>query len=172
MFYQMGYMGNLTILSKFKKPNLPPMWNGLFTLIFKSFSDRIIGSDSESKLFYNILYGLYYEINLDYGSILWAQLVQSTVSSTRHSEISCTRFWSLIVQRAITHFNIPMIEGFIIPAILILHTSNFLIVDPKKFTFIGSIPEVMLNYAPADNTMINEYRSSLAFGSRPLSPET
>lgn len=60
MFYQMGYVGNLTILSKFKKPNLPPLWNGLFTLIFKSFSERVTGSDSASKLFFTILYSLYH----------------------------------------------------------------------------------------------------------------
>ncbi|CAI9268348.1 unnamed protein product [Lactuca saligna] len=31
MFYKMGYVGNLAILSKFKKPNLPPMQ--IFALI-------------------------------------------------------------------------------------------------------------------------------------------
>lgn len=36
MFYKMGYLDNLVVLSKFKKPNLPPMWNGLFTLILKA----------------------------------------------------------------------------------------------------------------------------------------
>ncbi|CAI9299731.1 unnamed protein product [Lactuca saligna] len=40
MFYQMRYKDYLIILLKFKKPNLPPMWNGFFTLIFKSFSER------------------------------------------------------------------------------------------------------------------------------------
>lgn len=32
MFYQMGYNGELTLLSKFKKSNISPVWNGLFTL--------------------------------------------------------------------------------------------------------------------------------------------
>ncbi|CAI9266356.1 unnamed protein product [Lactuca saligna] len=39
MFYLMGYLENLSLVSKFKKPNLPPMWNGLFTPLFKSFSE-------------------------------------------------------------------------------------------------------------------------------------
>lgn len=33
-FYNMGYKEYLAIISKFKKPNLPLMWNGLFTLNF------------------------------------------------------------------------------------------------------------------------------------------
>lgn len=39
MFYQMGYKETLTTVSKFRKPNLPPQWNGFFTLLFKSFSE-------------------------------------------------------------------------------------------------------------------------------------
>ncbi|CAI9268636.1 unnamed protein product [Lactuca saligna] len=55
MFYQMSYLENLVILSKFKKPNLPPMWNRIFTLIFRSFPERVTGSNSSSKLFLIIL---------------------------------------------------------------------------------------------------------------------
>ncbi|CAI9277151.1 unnamed protein product [Lactuca saligna] len=35
MFYQMGFIGDISLLSKFRKSSLPPMWNGLFTLLFK-----------------------------------------------------------------------------------------------------------------------------------------
>lgn len=70
MFYQMGYLENFTLLSMFRKPNLPPMRNELFTLLFKSFSKRVTGSNSANKLFCTIIYGLYTGINLDYGSIL------------------------------------------------------------------------------------------------------
>ena len=106
MFYQMGYINYLAVVSNFKKPNLPLMWNGLFTLIFKRFLERVTGSDSESKLFLTILYGVYSGINLDYGSVLWAQLVQITLSTMRHTEISCARFWAIIVrgQSIITKF--------------------------------------------------------------------
>ncbi|CAI9264710.1 unnamed protein product [Lactuca saligna] len=59
MFFQKGYLENLAILSKFKKPNLPPMWNGIFNLIFKSFSERVTGFDSANKLFLAILYRIF-----------------------------------------------------------------------------------------------------------------
>ncbi|CAI9294136.1 unnamed protein product [Lactuca saligna] len=51
MFFQMGCLDNLTILSKFKKPNLLLMWNGLFTLLFKSFSKLVTSSESASNIF-------------------------------------------------------------------------------------------------------------------------
>ncbi|CAI9284266.1 unnamed protein product [Lactuca saligna] len=111
MFYHTGYGNYLAIVSKFNKPNLPPMWNGLFTLIFKSFLEKVMGLDSASKLFLTILYGIYFGINLDYESVLSAQLVQSTIYVTWHSEISCACFWSIIVQRALDRHNIPVIKG-------------------------------------------------------------
>ncbi|CAI9281062.1 unnamed protein product [Lactuca saligna] len=84
MFYQ------IERYTKFKKPNLSPMWNGLFTLLFKSFSERVTGSDS----------------------------------------------------RAITHLNVPVVTGIIIAAIPIFHTLKFIVSDPTKFDFIGSVPKV------------------------------
>lgn len=59
VFYQMGYLESFTLLSKFKNPNLPPMWSGLFTLLFKSLYERVTRSDSANKLFCTLIYGLY-----------------------------------------------------------------------------------------------------------------
>ena len=67
MFYQMGYNGDISLLSKFRKPFLPLLWNGLFTLLFKSLSGRIYGSNSASKLFYTLIYGLYHASILTMG---------------------------------------------------------------------------------------------------------
>lgn len=101
MFFQTGYKETLSSISKFRKPNLPPQWNRFFTLLFKGFSERVTGSDCASKLFMAILYGLYTGSNIDYGCILWAKVIQSTLSTTHHSEISCACFWTLIVHRFI-----------------------------------------------------------------------
>lgn len=81
MLYQMGYTDDI---SKFRK-SLPPMWNGLFTILFKSLSERVTGSDSASKHFYTLIYGLYHGINLDYGSVIQNQFIQGTTSSTQHT---------------------------------------------------------------------------------------
>lgn len=55
MFYDMGYTDILTTVTKFKKLCLPPQWNGLFTLLFKGFVERVVGSDGASKSFMTIL---------------------------------------------------------------------------------------------------------------------
>ncbi|CAI9273803.1 unnamed protein product [Lactuca saligna] len=49
MFYQIGYLENLSLLLKFKKPNLPPMWNGFFTLLFKSFLEIECSSETRGE---------------------------------------------------------------------------------------------------------------------------
>ena len=107
MFYDMGYKQIIPSISKFKKPNLPPQWNGLFTLLFKPFFERVTGSDYASKLFMNLMYGLYDGINLNYGTVLWAQLVQSTHSTTRHSEISYARFWTIVFKEQLKNTKTP-----------------------------------------------------------------
>ena len=120
---------------------------------FKSFSERVAGSDNTSKLFYTLLYGLYYGINLDYGLILWSQLIQITVSISHNTEISCARFWSIIVKRALVHFKDPAMDDFVVVAISILQTSTFMMSEPSKFSFVGSILEAMLMKVPSDNAI-------------------
>ena len=106
----MGYKEALAAVSKFKKPNLPPTWNALFTILFKAFFGRVTDNDCARKLFMSLMYGLYTGKNVDYGSILWAQLIQSTHSVTRHSEISCARFLSIIVNKALQQLKIPVMS--------------------------------------------------------------
>lgn len=87
-------------------------------------------------------------MNLDFGYILWTQLIQCMVSSTRHTNISCARFWSIIVKRVLDHYKVPLMEDTVIVVILILQTSSFMLSDPTKFNFIGSILGVMLERVP------------------------
>ncbi|CAI9282209.1 unnamed protein product [Lactuca saligna] len=82
MFYQMGYTGDIALLSKFSKPFLPPIFNGLFTLLFKSFFEQVAGSDNASMLLYTLIYGLYHGVVLDFGAILWIHLIQSSASAS------------------------------------------------------------------------------------------
>ncbi|CAI9296894.1 unnamed protein product [Lactuca saligna] len=45
MFFHIGYTGDISLLSKFRKLFLLSIWNGLFTLLFKSLSERVTGSN-------------------------------------------------------------------------------------------------------------------------------
>ncbi|CAI9288706.1 unnamed protein product [Lactuca saligna] len=133
MFYQMGYKETLTAVSKFRKPNLPPQWNDLFTLLFKGFSKMVTGSEYASKLFMAILNGLYIGSNIDYSFVLWAQLVQSTLSTTCHSEISCTRFSTLIVHHSIDRLKISLMQDTLMASISTFHTIGIIISDSSSF---------------------------------------
>lgn len=121
---------------------------GSLLVFSKNNSERNTGSGSTSKLFLRILYGLYSGMNLDYGSILWTQLVQSTLSVTRNTEISFFFFWAIIVQRAINRHHVHVTGGSTIAPIPMPHTSNIIVSDSSLFVFIGSIPDVMLRNVP------------------------
>ena len=118
-----------------------------------------------------IMYGVYSGVNLDYGTVLWAQLVHSTLSSTRHNEISCARFWTIFVQRTIDRLRIPEIEGPSMANIQVFHTTNIIFSDTSQFTFIESILEMMLRNVPAASEVIRAYCSLSAFDPRPMTSE-
>lgn len=160
----MGYIGDISLVLKFKWPFLSPMWNRLFTLPFKSFSERVVGSNNASKLFYTIIYGLYHGINLDYGLILCTKLIQSTASTTRNIENLCAQFWSLIVKQYLNHYMVQLMTDSFLAAISILQTSTFMMSDPNKFNLVGSIPEAMLGKVPSDNAIVNEYHKQPSSG--------
>ncbi|CAI9271900.1 unnamed protein product [Lactuca saligna] len=97
MFYQMGYTGDISLLLKFKKSFLPPIWNSLFTILFKSLSERVAGSNSASNMFYNLLFGLFNGVNLDFGFVIWAQLLQSIIrplDTQKFRVLVSSRSWS------------------------------------------------------------------------------
>lgn len=133
------------------------MWNGLFTLLFKSFTERVIASDSASRLFCTIIYGLFSGVNLDYGTIHWSKLIQSILSTSKHSKTSCARIWSFNVKHAIDCLQIQLKDDSVLVVIPILHTSNIVMFDPTKFSFIRSILEATLPNVDVDNLIVNEY---------------
>ncbi|KAI3505860.1 hypothetical protein L1887_28169 [Cichorium endivia] len=161
-------MGDITQLSKFAKKGLPPQWNALFTILFKSFSERTTGSDSASKLFYSFFYGLYHDVNLDYGSILWSQFVDSVNYKHRHTEISCARFWSLVVQRTIEKHDIHIMTDSVIAVISTLPIATFITTKAEDFEFIGTIPMEMISRVLNDIKCVVDYCKKSCFAVRNL----
>ncbi|KAL7601624.1 hypothetical protein Lser_V15G23907 [Lactuca serriola] len=171
MFYNMGYTEVLTSVAKFKKSCLPPQWNSMFTVLFKGFSERSSGSDGASRLFLSIMYAVYNGVNLDFGLVLWQQLIQSLSSSSRHSEVSLARFWILITKWAMDKFDIPTPVGASMSSIGTFHTKKIIVSDASKFSFIGSIPETMYGDVPSDSRLIRTIKEFRATGPRELTPE-
>ncbi|KAL7604926.1 hypothetical protein Lser_V15G18168 [Lactuca serriola] len=171
MFYNMGYTEVLTSVARFKKSCLPPLWNGLFTVLFKGLSERSSGSDGASRLFLSIMYGVYNGINLDYGFVLWQQLIQSLSSTSRHSEVSLARFWILITRWAMDRFEVPTADGAPMSSVGTFHTKKIIVSDASKFSFIGSIPESMYGSVPSDSSMIKAIKELGPSGPRELTPD-
>ncbi|KAL7595628.1 hypothetical protein Lser_V15G29607 [Lactuca serriola] len=171
MFYNMGYTEVLISVAKFKKSCLPPLWNGLFTVLFKGLSERSSGSDGASRLFLSIMYAVYNGVNLDFGLVLWQQLIQSLSSSSRHSEVSYARFWTLITKWAMDKFDVPTPAGASMSSIGTFHTKKIIISDASKFSFIGSIPETMYGAVPSDSRIIRTIKEFKQSGPRELTPE-
>ncbi|KAL7582299.1 hypothetical protein Lser_V15G44719 [Lactuca serriola] len=171
MFYNMGYTEVLTSAAKFKKSCLPPQWNSMFTVLFKGLSERSSGSDGSSRLFLSIMYGVYNGINVDYGLVLWQQLIQSLSSSSRHSEVSYARFWALITKWAMDKFDVPTAAGASMSLIGTFHTTKIIVSDASKFSFIGSIPETMYGDVPSDSRIIRTIKEFKQSGPRELTQE-
>ncbi|KAL7603349.1 hypothetical protein Lser_V15G18232 [Lactuca serriola] len=171
MFYNMGYTEVLTTVTKFKKSCLPPQWNGMFTVLFKGLSERSAGSDGASRLFLSIMYGIYNGINMDYGSVLWQQLIQSLSSTSRHSEISYARFWTIITKWVMDKYHVPIVAGAPMSSIGTFHTTKIIVSDTSKFPFNGSIPETMYGDVPADSRIIRTYKEFKRSGPWDLTPE-
>ncbi|KAL7605852.1 hypothetical protein Lser_V15G18825 [Lactuca serriola] len=171
MFYNMGYTEVLNTVRKFKKSCLPPQWNGMFTVLFKGLSERSAGSDGTSRLFLFIMYGIYNGINMDYGSVLWQQLIQSLSSTSRDSEIFYARFWTIITKWVMDKYLVPIVAGAPMSSIGTFHTTKIIVSDASKFPFNGSIPETMYGDVPADSRIIRTYKEFKRSGPRDLTPE-
>ncbi|XP_052626744.1 uncharacterized protein LOC128133385 [Lactuca sativa] len=117
-----------------------------------------------------MLYGMYNGLNLDYGSIIWQQLVQSLLSSSKHSEVSCGRFWSIITKWAMDRNRVPIMVDSLLSSIVTFHTTKIIVTDPTKFSYIGSIPETMLGCISTASNILQQYRKRKVVGSRELTP--
>lgn len=72
-----------------------------------------------------------------------------------HNEISCVCFWTIIIKRAIEKLHISMMKDAMV----------------GRFSFVGSIPEVMFRDVPVASKILEGYRKILVLGFRPLTPE-
>ena len=89
---------------------------------------------------------------------MWTQFCESPTSSTKDTEISMARFWSLVVAHANSHYNIHT-EGLTDE-----NTAKFpelqigkLVVKVDTCEFVGKVPEVMLNKVDQDNAILKAY---------------
>ncbi|KAI3503742.1 hypothetical protein L1887_32191 [Cichorium endivia] len=92
MFNEMGYEPLLEKISMFKKNQLPDLWRYFFSIFLRCLSGRTSGLDSASVAFQGLLYGIYYDVKVDFVSILWIDFCSHINHSLKGTEIANARF--------------------------------------------------------------------------------
>ncbi|GJW87391.1 hypothetical protein Tco_0162731 [Tanacetum coccineum] len=72
---ELGYSGNIKLLSDVKVDILPQPWRTFGTIINKCLSGKVTGIDSLRLSRAQILWGLYHQMKVDYVYLLWEDLV-------------------------------------------------------------------------------------------------
>ncbi|KAI3505859.1 hypothetical protein L1887_28167 [Cichorium endivia] len=158
MFNEMGYEPLLERISTFKKNQLPDLWGYFFSIILRCLSGRTSGLDSASVAFQGLLFGIYYDVKVDFTSVLWADFCSHINHSLKGTKISNARFWAIVV-----HAHYQQIGYIADPSLTEMRFTPIAIpaIDEKPGMFCAQIPEVMLSKVPTDCIEVNNYCKTL-----------
>ncbi|KAI3505775.1 hypothetical protein L1887_28011 [Cichorium endivia] len=158
MFNEMGYEPLLESISTFKKNQLPDLWGYFFSIFLRCLSGRTSGVDSASVAFQGLLFGIYYDVKVDFASIMWADFCSHINHSLKGTEISNARFWAIVV-----HAHYQQIGYISDPSLTEMRFTPVAIpvLDEKPDMFCAQIPEVMLSKVSTDCVEVNNYCKTL-----------
>ncbi|KAI3700455.1 hypothetical protein L2E82_45085 [Cichorium intybus] len=144
MFNEMGYEPLLERISTFKKNQLPDLWRYFFSIFLRCLSGRTSSLDSASVTFQGLLYGIYYDVKVDFATILWTEFCSHINHSLKGTEIANARFWAIVVHayyQQIGYVADPHLAEMRFTPIAIP------ILDDEPAAFCAQIPNVMLSKA-------------------------
>ncbi|KAI3753295.1 hypothetical protein L2E82_25345 [Cichorium intybus] len=157
-FNEIGYEPPLERISTFKKNQLPDLWRYFFSIFLRCLSGRTSGLDSASVTFQGLLYGIYYDVKVDFATILWTYFCSHINHSMKGTEIENARFWAIVVHahyQQIGYVPDPSLGEMKFTPIAIP------ILDDKPADFCAQIPNVMLSKVPLECNEVNSYRNTL-----------
>ncbi|KAI3782314.1 hypothetical protein L2E82_12356 [Cichorium intybus] len=170
MFNEMGYFPQLEKISLFKKNQLPDLWRYFFSIFLRCLSGRTSGLDSASVAFQSMLFGIYYDVKVDYASILWADFCSHINHSLKGTEISNARFWAIVVH---AHYQKT---GYVADVSLPEMRYTPITISPldnEPAAYCAQIPVAMLSKVPMECIEVSSYRNTLVipYPTRDLSKE-
>ncbi|KAI3691478.1 hypothetical protein L2E82_49839 [Cichorium intybus] len=170
MFNEMVYDPKLTNIGSFKKRYLPDLWKFFFSIFLCCLSGRTSGQDSTSQTFLGLLYGIYYNFQVDFVSILWTDFFSQINHSMKGIEISNARFWAMIVHEYYQR------TGFVYDPSLPAMKYSYItipVVDENSSEFCAQIPNVILAKVQLLNDVVDAYQSTLImpYPTRPSAQE-
>nr|GEX59847.1 hypothetical protein [Tanacetum cinerariifolium] len=101
---RLGYSGNMKSLSDAKVKTLPKPWRTFRTIINKCLSGKVTGNDLLRLSQAQILWGMYYQKNVDYVYLLWEDLVYQIENkeAKKNKDMYYPRFTKVIINHFIS----------------------------------------------------------------------
>ncbi|CAH1413593.1 unnamed protein product [Lactuca virosa] len=111
MFKEMGYKfedEQEPCLSRTQKSCLPTPWHFLSSVLTRCLFGSVGGRSKGKTDLCILMYGLFYDINVDYASILWEDFLNFLPASKNKFLIHHPRWWSIIIYDAIHNSNLAL----------------------------------------------------------------
>ncbi|CAI9278033.1 unnamed protein product [Lactuca saligna] len=109
MFMEMGYKfedKQEPCLSRIQKSCLPTPWHFLSSVLTRCLCRSVNGCSKGKTDLWILMYGLFYDINVDYTSILWEDFLNFLPASKNKFLIYHPCWWSIIIYDAIHNSNL------------------------------------------------------------------
>ena len=110
---------------------------------------------------YAMVLGLYYDLNVDYGTQLWKAFIKSLENTIVEKGISCARYWSLIHQKVYEKAGIQVPEGAEVAKFTKYQLPKVVEDDENIFTNIAIIPDTMLRKVHSSHKVLVGYMKTI-----------
>ncbi|KAL7601610.1 hypothetical protein Lser_V15G20876 [Lactuca serriola] len=133
MFNEMGYQPTLTKISELKKYGLPCLWNFLFGIYLRCMIGRSVGLDKARLEVYEMVAGIYYDLQVDHATQL---------------------YWSLILQFVYEKEGIQILENEETAGFALYQFPKTVKDDAENFPSIARIPDAMFRKVDPVNPVL------------------
>ncbi|KAI3697955.1 hypothetical protein L6452_31061 [Arctium lappa] len=81
-----GYTVPISKRTNFRRQNLPPLWNVLFSILNRCLTSKVGSPDQSSHTILAILYGIYYDLPLDYAGLIFREIQNAVISKQQDQD--------------------------------------------------------------------------------------
>ncbi|KAI3702114.1 hypothetical protein L6452_27814 [Arctium lappa] len=81
-----GYAVPISKRTNFRRQNLPPLWNVLFSILNRCLTSKVGSPDQSSHTILAIMYGIYYDLPLDYAGLIVREIQNVVISKQQDQD--------------------------------------------------------------------------------------
>ncbi|KAI3718541.1 hypothetical protein L6452_19418 [Arctium lappa] len=81
-----GYAVPITKRTNFRRQNLPPLWNVLFSILNRCLTSKVESPDQSSHTILAIMYGIYYDLPLDYAGLIFREIQNAVITKQQDQD--------------------------------------------------------------------------------------